>query len=464
FNAVEHAIGEYGLQNNLSFEKPTIKTSKHIAVIGGGPAGLSAAYQLARKGHKVTIYEAQDKLGGMIRYGIMRYRVNREVLEKEINRILDLGIEVKTNFRIGKDISLDELKKKHDAVFIGVGAQKGRNIPIPGFDGANQTINSIDFLMEFEKKGESMQIGKQVLVIGDGNVAMDVARLALRLGSQAAVVSGVPKNEMACFPEEFDDAVNEGTNFHLQIGSIEVIRNGNKVKSLKCTKMQKKEKGEEGWNSSIPFLRYKPIIGTEFVIECDMIVSAIGQSTDMAGLESIANNANWLQVDSNYKVKGMDGVFGGGDAIKIDLITTAIGHGNKAAKAIDDYINSKTPPPSEYQDIIPYEKLHPNSFLPSSKVKRKHLKIDSIIGNYSETIKSLDQDSVIKEAGRCMSCGLCFECNQCLLFCPQGAISKFKFNPIGEVMFTDYNMCIGCHLCADICPTGYIRMGMGEDL
>ncbi|HED31828.1 MAG TPA: FAD-dependent oxidoreductase, partial [Prosthecochloris aestuarii] len=184
-NAVEHAIGNYGIEKGLKLPGPGPDSGKRVAVIGGGPAGLSAAYQLRRKGHAVTIYDANDKLGGMVLYGIMGYRVDRNVLETEIQRIVDLGVETRMGVRVGRDVMLEDLEQEYDAVFIGIGAQAGRGLPVEGYEGTEGAVNAIEFLRNYEVMGDAMPIGKRVVVIGDGNVAMDVARLALRLGSEA---------------------------------------------------------------------------------------------------------------------------------------------------------------------------------------------------------------------------------------------------------------------------------------
>jgi Pyruvate/2-oxoacid:ferredoxin oxidoreductase delta subunit len=306
-----------------------------------------------------------------------------------------------------------------------------------------------------------MNLGKHVVVIGDGDVAMDVARLALRLGSKATLLSGVTREEMNCSPIEFTDAQTEGTDMKYQVGTVEVMRDGDKVTGIKCIKMARKAKGEEGWDHPIPFFRYKPEAGTEFVIEADMIVASIGQSTDMSGLEQTTNKTPWFQVDHNYQIKGMKGVFGGGDAIKITLLTTAIGHGRRAAEAMDLYL--KGLPLALSNDrvvVVKYEKLKWDYFTESKQKQREHIHPDVVKGNWDEVLQALAKEDAAKESSRCMSCGLCFECNQCMLFCPQEAITKFKGNPEGEVMFTMYERCVGCHICSEVCPTGYIDMGM----
>ncbi len=464
-NAVEHAIGDYAIKEGLKFDKPQLSTGKHIAVVGSGPAGLSCAYHLILKGHKVTLYEAFEKLGGMMRYGILEYRVPLEVLDAEIQRIVDLGIEVKTNMKIGRDISLDQIRKDHDAVFMGIGAQKGRSLPVSGGDNTPGVTNAIDFLQQYVSKGSSMPVGKKVIVIGDGDVAMDALRLALRVGCKdVTLVSGVSREDMKCSPSEFHEAQSEGSKFQYSLGSQGIETKNGKATGLKVVQMQPKEKGEEGWNSPIPFLRYKPVPGTESVIEADMIISSIGQVLDLEGLESLKNGGPWLKVNKVYQIPDMPDVFSGGDALSLTLLTTAIGHGCQAAEKMDAFVKGLPIHEAGRQDVIPFEDLASYYFPHVPQLKRSHRKIDKVVGDYKEILQNLDQETTQKESERCMSCGLCFECNECMLYCPQEAIVKFKKNPIGEVMYTIYDKCVGCHICAEVCPSGYIHMGMGEDL
>ena len=463
-NAVEQAIGEHGIEAGLKLPQAGPDTGMRVAVIGAGPAGLSVAYQLRRKGHGVTIYDFNDKPGGMMLYGIMGYRVDRKVLDAEVGKIIDLGIETKMGIRVGTDISLEQLEKDYDAVFIGVGAQIGRSLPIEGFSKRPETTNAIDFLRNYELQGDDFKIGKKVVVIGDGNVAMDVARLARRMGSESTIISAVPREEMNCYPDEFDDAIEEGAKIEYLVGTFEVLESKNGVQGVKCAKMVKKEKGEEGWDAKIPFMRYKAT-GDVFEIESDMIVASIGQTTDMNGFENTINeNDSLLKLDKYFRVKGKENVFGGGDALKIDLITTAVGHGRKAADSIDAFLQGKNMPEAPYREVINVKKQDLNYFFHSNQTRRRHQVAENIVGNHNEVLEALTKEQAIEESKRCMSCGLCFDCKQCSSFCPQEAISRYKDNPIGEVMYTHYTKCVGCHLCALVCPTGYIQMGMGEGL
>ena len=463
-NAVEQAIGEHGIEAGLKLPQAGPDTGMRVAVIGAGPAGLSVAYQLRRKGHAVTIYDFNEKPGGMMLYGIMGYRVDRKVLDAEVGKIIDLGIETKMGIRVGTDISLEQLEKDYDAVFIGVGAQIGRSLPIEGFSKRPETTNAIDFLRNYELQGDDFKIGKKVVVIGDGNVAMDVARLARRMGSESTIISAVPREEMNCYPDEFDDAIEEGAKIEYLVGTFEVLESKNGVQGVKCAKMVKKEKGEEGWDAKIPFMRYKAT-GDVFEIESDMIVASIGQTTDMNGFENTINeNDSLLKLDKYFRVKGKENVFGGGDALKIDLITTAVGHGRKAADSIDAFLQGKNLPEAPYREVINVKKQDLNYFFHSNQTRRRHQVAENIVGNHNEVLEALTKEQAIEESKRCMSCGLCFDCKQCSSFCPQEAISRYKDNPIGEVMYTHYTKCVGCHLCALVCPTGYIQMGMGEGL
>ena len=463
-NAVEQAIGEHGIEAGLKLPQAGPDTGMRVAVIGAGPAGLSVAYQLRRKGHGVTIYDFNDKPGGMMLYGIMGYRVDRKVLDAEVGKIIDLGVETKMGIRVGTDISLEQLEKDYDAVFIGVGAQIGRSLPIEGFSKRPETTNAIDFLRNYELQGDDFKIGKKVVVIGDGNVAMDVARLARRMGSESTIISAVPREDMNCYPDEFDDAIEEGAKIEYLVGTLEVLESKNGVQGVKCAKMVKKEKGEEGWDAKIPFMRYKAT-GDVFEIESDMIVASIGQTTDMNGFENTINeNDSLLKLDKYFRVKGKENVFGGGDALKIDLITTAVGHGRKAADSIDAFLQGENMPEAPYREVINVKKQDLNYFFHSNQTKRRHHVAENIVGNHNEVLEALTKEQAIEESKRCMSCGLCFDCKQCSSFCPQEAISRYKDNPIGEVMYTHYTKCVGCHLCALVCPTGYIQMGMGEGL
>jgi NADPH-dependent glutamate synthase beta subunit-like oxidoreductase len=528
-NAVEQYVGDWANDNKLKLGKPGKDTGKKVAVIGSGPAGLTAAYFLRLKGHGVTMFEAQDKLGGMMRYGIPGYRTPRDMLDIEIGRIIDLGVEVKTGIRIGDDVSLESLEKDFDAIFWGIGAQTGRPLPIPGFD-ADNCISGVEFLDAFNQ-GWVFSTAKKIVVVGGGDTSVDVASVARRLGHithmaekdragsavlghtahdvagtasregvKAVLTSLFPVDEMTAAEHEREDALREGVEIRGGVLPLEVIKDdAGRVAALKFCEC------EMDGNKPIPKE------GTEFEIECDLIVSAIGQMGDLTGIEVLDNGNGFIATDPLYKVKEQEKHFAGGDIIRPHLLTTAIGHGRVAAENIDHFLAgeplNKRPKvdvhhfnllnelhqrgldPEEYDhqqkrgtseedfavhnyedrsatQIITHDELFKGHFEYEALEKRGQVEIvgDEVLGNFEERIEGYTEEQAQKEGNRCMSCGMCFECNNCEIYCPQDAVFRVKKDErsVGRYVDTDYSKCIGCHICMDVCPSGYIKMGLGE--
>ncbi len=318
------------------------KKNKKVAIIGGGPGGLTAAYYLKLKGYDVTIFEALDVLGGMMKVGIPRYRLPQNVLDKEINHIIDYGVEVKYNTRVGKDISFDDLKKNYDAVYIWVGYHKGLTMRIPGED-AEGVLQAIYFLRE-TNLGRPPKIGKKVLVVGGGDVAMDATRTALRLGAEEVLLSYRRRIvDMPASEEEKHEAMAEGVKFLPQTLPVEIVKDENgKVKAVKYvrTKMVPQPGGK----------RPKPVPIEDEVYEWDVdtVIYAIGQAPDLSFLPE-----SWLEelkldsrgkhiIVNEYGMTSIEGVFAGGDIVnpRADVIS-AIADGRKAAEGIDKYLSGK---------------------------------------------------------------------------------------------------------------------------
>lgn len=530
-NAVEHHVGDWAIEHKLAFDKPATESGKSIAVIGGGPAGLAAAYQLRRKGHRVTIFEGAEKLGGWMRYGIPGYRVPRDVLDAEIQRILDMGgIEVKCGTRVGRDIPLERVESDFDAVFWGIGTQAGRGVPIPGWDAPN-CISGVDFLRAFND-GRLQHVNQRIVVIGGGDTSIDVASVARRLGhitetnpnesaenvvwghtahdvASSAKRSGCtttltslfPVEQMTAAEREVMDARHEGVDIQGGVMPLEVVKDA-----------EGRATGLKMCQCDMDGMTPVPRPDTEFTIEADLIVSAIGQKGDMAGLEALDNGKGFINADKTYAVPGHKGHFVGGDVVRPHLLTTAIGHGRVAAESIDHLLaghpDSKRPKvdvhhwnllsmlhqsgldPEAYsheqvrgtndakfaihnyedrsaQEIITHEDLFLGHFgyTPRRLREEVHIDADKVIGNFDERLRNLSEEDAVAEAKRCMSCGLCFECDNCLVYCPQDAVHRVKKaeRTVGRYVETEYSRCIGCHICHDVCPTGYIHMGLGED-
>jgi NADPH-dependent glutamate synthase beta subunit-like oxidoreductase len=531
-NSVEHFLGEYAIANNLQFPKPEKLSGKKVAVIGGGPAGLSAAYQLARKGHAVTIFDERAELGGMMRYGIPGFRTPRQVLDAEIQRILDLGVEARPNTRIGTDVTLEQIKQEFDAVFLGMGAQSGRPLPVEGSEAPN-CVTATAFLKAFND-GRLRYVGKRVVVVGGGDTSIDVATVARRLGhieqiresdrpelaiaghvahdvasvsarqgAEVTLTSIFAVDKMQASRHEVEHALAEGIAIRGGLAPVAVVRDDSgRAVALRVARCEATVKGGR--------LEIKMIEGTDEDIPADLIVSAIGQAVDFTGLETLNNGKGGITADKNYQVKDQAGMFVGGDVVRPHLLTTAIGHGAIAADGIDRFLAgepmdkrpkidvhtwdinrklvekglvlSEVHEPIRGTDssnvaihnfdnrsdryVIPHEDLFLGHFQYTARHKRKivTLTAEEALNNFEERLLPLTEKEAIAEAKRCMSCGLCFECDNCVVYCPQTAVFKVKKtqSTTGRYVDTDYTKCIGCHICHDVCPTGYIQMGLGE--
>jgi NADPH-dependent glutamate synthase beta subunit-like oxidoreductase len=531
-NSVEHFLGEYAIKHSLTYNKPDVAPSgKKVAILGGGPAGLSCAYQLALKGHEVTIFDEHELLGGMMRYGIPGFRTPRDVLDAEIQRILDLGVKTRMNCHVGKDVSMEQIRKEFDAVFLGMGAQAGRALPIEDAAAAN-VVTATAFLKAFND-GRLQHVGKRVVVVGGGDTSIDVATVARRLGhirhvnptdaelaiagrlahdvaeisakegAEVTLTSVFPIDKMQANKHEIEQALAEGIHIRGGLVPVGIVR-GTDGRATALRVMQCEAKVNAGK------LEIKNIEGSEQDIKADLIVSAIGQAVDFAGLEEFNNGRGTVSTDRNYVVNGKPGVFAGGDVIRPHLLTTAIGHGSIAADGIHNFLLGKDLEkrpkidahqfdlirklaekglqPKESSEplrgtcnnnvavhnfdnrsdryIIPHDELFLGHFGYTPRYKRGVITLDkeTALGNFQERLGVLGEAEAIAEAKRCMSCGMCFECDNCVVYCPQTAVYRVKKNEatLGRYVATDYDKCIGCHICADVCPTGYIQMGLGE--
>ncbi|MFA6001353.1 MAG: NAD(P)-binding protein [Thermoleophilia bacterium] len=453
-NQVERYLGDYGLNHNLKHEKLTdeVKTDK-IAVVGSGPAGLSAAFQMARRGYPVTIFEAFEKSGGMLRYGIPSYRLPEDILDAEVAAIADLGVEIKYGTRIGVDVSMDDLKKDYAAIYLGIGAHEGWTLGVPGEEGEG-VMSAVEFLNKVNA-GESMDVsGKKVLIIGGGNSAVDAARVSWRMGAESQIVYRRTREEMPAEEEEIDDTLEEGINIEYLTAPVEIIRDGGKVTGLKCIRMELGEPDDSGRR------RPEPVAGSEFVIDCDMVLPAIGQGAQFDGLDAFKDEKGWITVDEATGATSEDGVWAGGDVTnKLGTVTEAIGLGRKAANAMDYHIRGEEIPKEFPAKIIKSDKMALNYYAEAARVEKSHIPVSDRKGNFNEVVSTWTDDQCKEETLRCMSCGMCFDCGNCYSFCSYSAVKKLDVrDEDGNPYKFRLEVCVGCAKCAEECPCGYIDM------
>ncbi len=456
-NQIERFIGDYGINNKLAHEKISDQGKpEKVAVIGAGPAGISAAFQLAKRGYPVTIFEAFPKSGGMLRYGIPSYRLPEEILDAEVAAVEALGVEIKYNTRVGVDVSIDDLKKDFDAIFLGIGAHEGWTLGIPGEEGEG-VMSAVEFLNKVNG-GEDVDVkGKKVLIIGGGNSAVDAARVSLRKGAEPSIVYRRTKDEMPAEEEEIEDTEAEGIPIEILAAPVEIIRDGSgKVTGMKAIKMELGEPDESGRRRPVP------VEGSEFTIEADMVLPAIGQGPQFGGIEAFKDDKGWITVDEATGQTSEEGVYAGGDVTNhLGTVTEAVGLGHKAADAIDYYIRGEEMPKEYPPPVIKYDKMAPNYYETAVRVQKIVMDPGQRKSNFDEVVTTLGNEAALEETKRCLSCGMCFDCGNCYSFCSYNAIKKLgKDDRSHEHEFYKFHLdtCVGCAKCAEECPCGYIDM------
>jgi NADPH-dependent glutamate synthase beta subunit-like oxidoreductase len=467
----------------------------------------------------------------MMRYGIPGYRIPRDELDREINRILEMGdIEVRTNTRVGKDISVEQLEKDYDAILWALGCWTGRGLPVEGWEEIPNCVSAVEFLEQFNL-GEMKYTANKIVCVGGGDTSIDVVSVSRRIGTlkdyqenPEDVVNGTishgdvdvsrkvacenvtltalfARDQMTAAEHEVNDALQEGVTIMNEVMPVEIIRNdAGRATALKLV--------DSKWENNAPVAVEG---GKEYIVEADLIVSAIGQGGDMSGLEDYANERNLIDGDKFYQVPNRPGHFAAGDIIRPHLLTTAIGQASIAAESIEHYLKQedqkKRPKvdkhhfslldkmkeaglePEAYTvgetrgsdaqkfAIHNYEDRSKNEVISSDRLFLGHFAYtlrnlreedvptaDEVLNHFEERTTGFSDEQAIAEAGRCMSCGMCFECDNCVIYCPQDAVFRVKKDQktMGRYVDTDYAKCIGCHICADVCPTGYIDMALGE--
>jgi NADPH-dependent glutamate synthase beta subunit-like oxidoreductase len=448
-NNLERFVGDFALENNFQFKKLTEeKYPEKIAVIGAGPAGLSCAYQLTRNGYNVTVFEAFSKAGGMLRYGIPDYRLPQDVLDKEIKRLEDLGIEIKCNVAIGRDIPYEQLQNDYDAIFVGIGAHKGKLLGIPNED-ANNVFTGTEFLNKMNC-GQTIDVGNKVLVIGGGDTAIDAARVSRRLGADVTIVYRRTRKEMPAIEEEIVGAEEEGVKLEFLAAPVEFVKDGDRITQMKCQKMELGEPDSSGRRRPVP------IPDNYFTLDATTVIAAISQEPDLDGLDNLHEGKDWIKVNENSETK-IPNTYAGGDALELGLVTIAIFNGRKAAETIHNRFRNIETKTESKPPVITHDKIILNYY--ESKLRNEPIKLppeERLKEMNLEITSTMTEEQVIDEAKRCMSCGSCFDCGSCWSYCQDQAIVKPVVKHQAYKFKLDF--CNGCKKCAENCPCGYIEM------
>ena len=439
-HAVERFLGDEAQKQGWKVEAGA-PTGKHVLVVGAGPSGLSAAYHLRRLGHDVTVHDAGPMAGGMMRFGIPKYRLPRDILDGEIARIVDMGVAIELNSKVS-DIPAMMKEQGFDAAFVAVGAHLAKRTDIPARE-ASKILDAISVLRDMETDEEPPLLGRRVVVYGGGNTALDMARTAKRLGaSEALVVYRRTREQMPAHDVELEEALDEGVILHW----LTTIK---QIDGTTFT-VEKMEVDENGW----------PQPTGEFeTLEADTLVLALGQAVDTGFLKTIPGvkitDDGVIDVDATM-MTGFPGLFAGGDMVPAErTVTVAIGHGKKAARNIDGWLRGEEPAPRAEPRVAGYERLNTWYYTDADKTVQPALDLIRRQTTFDEIHGGLDETNALFEARRCLSCGNCFECDNCYGVCPDNAV--IKLGP-GKRFAFNYDFCKGCSLCATECPCGAIDM------
>lgn len=455
-NALEQFIGDLALEQGWRLPLPVDKSNKKVAVVGGGPAGLSCAYQLSRRGYQVTIFESRSELGGILHYGIPEYRLAKAVLNQEINRLLALGIKVTTDTTIRSAEDFAALELNYDAVFLAMGAHRAKRLPQFSKD-SSRVLDCLDMLAQVNQ-GQKLELGEQVVVIGGGSAAMDVARVARRLGSQVTVVALETQDIMPAHKDEVREALEEGVLLYDGAMIASATSSDGESLGLICTKVTLDPNVPSG------VIKPVPVPNTEFSLKANTVILAVGLEPELYDLPSLVSiQDTMVKVDGNFATS-RPGVFAGGDVSSADrFVSAAIGIGKKAAQSIARYLEQGSQARLEQpetslvtSEIVSFKEVNLFYFSEKVRLEKGSVPPDIRLQDFREVKTGLSESQTLLEAERCFSCGKCIRCNNCFYFCPDQAIVQDQSRIEGYYVLDQY--CKGCGLCVEECPRGCVLL------
>jgi NADPH-dependent glutamate synthase beta subunit-like oxidoreductase/Pyruvate/2-oxoacid:ferredoxin oxidoreductase delta subunit len=452
-NALERFLGDHAISAGLDLPKLALPGSRKesLGVVGAGPSGLSFAYQMARRGYRVTVYDSNDRAGGMLRFGVPNYRLPHDILDVEIGRIHDLGVEFRLGTNIGADNSLEELQERHDYLYLGIGAQRGRNLELPGMDGPGVYI-ATDFL-ERINCGEKPDLGRHVVVVGGGNSAIDAARSARRLGAEVTIMYRRSLAQMPAVQDEIEEAMEEGIELMLQAtpASLERTSEG-QLAAINGVRMDLDDAGSSGRPRPVPRK------DSEFSLQADTLVLAISQLPVLDGLDGTPVDKGWVVADSQGRVS--EKLLAGGDAVGLGLAGNAIVQGRHAAEALFTRLTGEEPPAENASGVTagPEEVRHEQKSN-SEAVHATRLEPEERLKQFdAEVSETISEEQFLEEVERCFSCGACYGCEQCYMYCTAGCFTRVEEAGPGTYFSLDLDACRECGKCVEMCPCGYLEV------
>ncbi|MEW6071557.1 MAG: NAD(P)-binding protein [Planctomycetota bacterium] len=462
-NSVERLLGDWGIERRLAAPRLDVggPFAERIAVVGAGPAGLSCAYQLARRGYPVTVFESLPGSGGMLRYGIPEYRLPRRVIDREVERITDLGVEIRYGVTVGKDVKIEDLKRDFAAIFVAIGAHLGKKLGCPGEDGPG-VYTGTDFLRR-ANTGQKPPVGGKIVVVGGGDTAIDAARMSLRVGRDVAGVAAEEggqvrilyrrtRQEMPAIEREIEEALEEGIEIEFLAAPAAIVRDGSgRVAGMKVQRMRLGEPDSSGRRRPVP------IEGAIDEIEVDTVITAVSQSPDTDSLGAFVEKG-WMDADAWGKTS-VERIWSGGDDVNLGIATTAIGNGRQAALSIHAALRGTPLQERNHRAPIGPERIKVDYYETREPARREVVgAADRLASPSVEIDHGITQQAFLDEVGRCFSCGLCFGCERCWMYCTPGCFKKEKEAGPGRYYTIDIAKCDGCNKCMDECPCGFLDM------
>lgn len=445
---LERFVGDQAIAQGWQFDTPAVQASASVAIVGGGPSGLSAAYQLRRRGYTVTLYESRAQLGGLMRYGIPAYRLSREVLDAEIARIVALGVTVHCNHPIDGAAALADLRERHDAVYLAAGATRQKRLPV--LDYAQPWVCDGAQYLAAANASQPVALGRRLVVIGGGSAALDAARSARRLGHEVTLLALEGREQLPAQAEEVHEALEEGIAL-VDGARLERAENGPQGVTLHCSRVRFVQGAGRGQFS------IEAIPDSGFALAADAIVTSIGQDPDLGVWGEGFSRAGALLHTDAAQATSQRGVWAGGDLASMSrFVTEAVGMGKRAAAAIDAALSHTQAQPGRYdagEPLVPLKAIAAYYHPKKERAEAALLDAAERLAQDAEVQLGLEIEQALAETQRCFSCGTCINCDNCVVYCPDMAVK-----PVGRgyTVLTDY--CKGCGVCVRECPTGSMKM------